>query len=42
VYRLAYSILDDGDDANDDDANEVDDLPNIVEVAMYPGMTEPY
>ena len=39
--RHAYSILDDGDDA-DDDANEVDDLLNIVDVAMYSGMTEPY
>jgi hypothetical protein len=39
--RHAYSILDDGDDA-DDDANEVDDMLNIVNVAMYSGMTEPY
>jgi hypothetical protein len=37
----AYSMTDDGDEAADD-ANEVDDLLNIVDVAMYSGMTEPH
>ena len=35
----AHTLIDDGDD---DDANEVDDLLNIVNVAMYSGMDEPY
>jgi hypothetical protein len=35
------TMMYDGDDA-DDDANEIDDLINIVNVAMYSGMTEPY
>jgi hypothetical protein len=39
--RHAYSMIADGDDA-DDDANEVDDLLNILEVAMQAGMNEPF
>ena len=35
------TMMYDGDD-DDDDANEIDDLLNIVDVAMYSGMTEPY
>jgi hypothetical protein len=39
--RHAYSMIDDGDDA-DDDANEVDELLNILDVAMHTGMNEPF
>ena len=39
--QRAHGTIDDGDDS-DDDANEIGDLINIVGVAMYSGMTEPY
>ena len=37
----AYRTINDGDDS-DDDAHEVDDLINVVDVAMCSGTTEPY
>jgi hypothetical protein len=38
--RHAYSVMDDGDEA-DDDASAVDDLHNIADVATYSGLSEP-
>jgi hypothetical protein len=39
--RHAYSMIHDGDD-DDDDANEVDHLFSILDVAMHTGMNEPF
>jgi hypothetical protein len=37
----AYHMIDDGDDV-DDDANDVEDLLSIIDVAIHTGMTDPF
>ena len=42
VPHRRRNIVDDGDTNVDDDANDVDELLNLLDVAMSTGMNEPY